>query len=405
MKWVRFRILLAGTVIAAWRYPVRSALTLIAVMLGVAFTVGFMAVSEGSRQQLHRQVDTLGTDVIIVSPDPGAVLTIEDAGALVDAELAPDVALVAPEAAIQAISAVEDNEAAVTVLGTTPEYATIRGLVMDKGRFLNPRDVAVRAPVAVLGHSAADLIIPLATRVGQVVRLNGRPFDSVGFLEPTALTANSALERTIIVPITVVQFRFAGQFRLAGGPARGMAMPLRAINIQARPGRVDEAVEQVGEILKRRHGRVDFGIVTQGSLAAEFRDVADVYRLLLGTMAAVSLLAAAIGVTNLMLSFVGDRRLEIGVRMAVGARRRDVLRQFLGEAVVLSVAGGILGVALGWPVTGLFDELTVADQTFRPITRGYAAFVAIGVAAGVGLVGGLYPAYRAARVDPVEALR
>ena len=399
MKWVRFRILLAGTIIAAWHYPVRTAITLIAIMLGVASLVGFMAVSEGSAQQLHRQVDTLGTDVIIVSPDPGAVLTIEDADALVDRELAPDVALVAPEAAIQAMSAFEGKEMEVTVLGTTPEYATIRDLVMDKGRFLNPRDVAASAPVAVLGYSAADAIIPLATREGQVVRLNGRPFGAVGFLESTARTANSALELTIIVPITVVQFR------LAQGPVRGLTMPLRAISIQAAPGRVDDAVEQVGQILKRRHGRVDFTIVTQGSLAAEFRDVADVYRLLLGALAGISLLAAAIGLANVMLSSVAERRVEIGVRLAVGARSRDVMRRFLGEAVVLSVVGGILGVALGWQIAGSFGALTVADQTFSPVTRGYAAPLAIAAAVGVGLVGGLYPAYRAARVDPMEALR
>lgn len=399
MKWVRFRIMVSGAVIAAWRYPVRSVLTLVAVMLSAAFVIGFMAIGEGSRQQLHRQVDTLGTNVIIVTAAEGAVLTIEDADALLAAELAPDVTLVAPEVVITGVSAFEDIESTVTVLGTTPEYVVIRDLIVDKGRFLNPRDVALSMPVGVLGDGAADDIIPVATRRGQPFQLNGRPFVSVGFLDPTARTANSALDRTIIVPITTVQFR------LAQGPLRGFDMPLRAINTQAAPGRVDEAVEQVGEILKRRHGKVDFEMVTQASLAAEFRDVSDVYRLLLGVLAGVSLLGAAIGVTNVMLSSVAERRVEIGVRKAVGARGRDLARQFAGEAMVLGAVGGVLGVALGWPVTGLFDELTVADQTFRPIMRGYVPLMAIGAAICVGLVGGLYPAYRASRVDAMAALR
>ncbi len=400
MRWVRFRILVTGALIAGWRTPVRSVLTLLALAAGAASVVGFLAVEEGTRAELRRRVDTLGTDLIVVRPDDGAVLTIEDAAALLDREVAPDVALVAPEAVVRRTIALDEFDAEVLVLGTTPEYLTMRDLEVRSGRFLVDRDVSTTAPVAVLGRGAVDLIFERALRRNQPFLLDHRPFASVGRLASTLGTPNAELENVAIVPITTVLFR------LASGPALGLDFPLRAISIQATAAdTVDEAVEQITDILERRRGRLDFFIETQESLAAEFRDVGDVFRALFGALAIASLLAAGVGVTNVMLASLAERRVEVGVRRAVGARSRDVARQFLGEALVLAVLGGAIGAGVGWWMGGVFDRFTVADQSFATIVRGYVPLAAIGAAAAVGLLFGAYPAYRAARTDAGEVLR
>jgi putative ABC transport system permease protein len=399
MIWVRFRTLVTGVLIVGWRTRVRSALTLLALAVGAASVVGFLAVDEGTKAELHRRVDTLGTDLIVVRPAAGAVLTIEDAGALLDQEAGPDIALVAPEVVVRRTIAFDDFAADVLVLGTTPEYLAMRDLEMAGGRFLVDRDVLATAPVAVLGPGAINQIFPRALQRNQSFLLDRRTFAAVGRLRSPLGTANAEIENAAIVPITTVLFRLADE------PARGLGFPLRAISIQATAAdTVDEAVEQIASILERRRGRADFVIETQEDLAAQFRDVGDVFRALFGALAIASLVAAGVGVTNVMLASLAERRVEVGVRKAVGARGLDIARQFAGEAVVLAVLGGALGAGVGWWTAGALDRFTVADQSFAIIVRGYVPLAAIGATAIVGLLFGAYPAYRAARTDAGEAL-
>jgi len=399
MIWVRFRTLVTGVLIVGWRTRVRSALTLLALAVGAASVVGFLAVDEGTKAELHRRVDTLGTDLIVVRPAAGAVLTIEDAGALLDQEAGPDIALVAPEVVVRRTIAFDDFAADVLVLGTTPEYLAMRDLEMAGGRFLVDRDVLATAPVAVLGPGAINQIFPRALQRNQSFLLDRRTFAAVGRLKSPLGTANAEIENAAIVPITTVLFRLADE------PARGLGFPLRAISIQATAAdTVDEAVEQIASILERRRGRADFVIETQEDLAAQFRDVGDVFRALFGALAIASLVAAGVGVTNVMLASLAERRVEVGVRKAVGARGLDIARQFVGEAVVLAVLGGALGAGVGWWTAGELDRFTVADQSFAIIVRGYVPLAAIGATAIVGLLFGAYPAYRAARTDAGEAL-
>ncbi len=399
MIWVRFRTLVTGVLIVGWRTRVRSALTLLALAVGAASVVGFLAVDEGTKAELHRRVDTLGTDLIVVRPAAGAVLTIEDAGALLDQEAGPDIALVAPEVVVRRTIAFDDFAADVLVLGTTPEYLAMRDLEMAGGRFLVDRDVLATAPVAVLGPGAINQIFPRALQRNQSFLLDRRTFAAVGRLKSPLGTANAEIENAAIVPITTVLFRLADE------PARGLGFPLRAISIQATAAdTVDEAVEQIASILERRRGRADFVIETQEGLAAQFRDVGDVFRALFGALAIASLVAAGVGVTNVMLASLAERRVEVGVRKAVGARGLDIARQFVGEAVVLAVLGGALGAGVGWWTAGELDRFTVADQSFAIIVRGYVPLAAIGATAIVGLLFGAYPAYRAARTDAGEAL-
>jgi putative ABC transport system permease protein len=273
--------------------------------------------------------------------------------------------------------------------------------------FISPQHLEGRSTVIVLGATVADELFPEGDPVGQSVKVNvggrtGPTFRVVGVLERKGGTGFGNQDDQAVVPLTTMQTRLAGQ-----RTARG-ARNVGTINVQIAEGAASaEAVEQVAGVLREAHrvSQDDFTIQSQEDLLAVASQVTGTLTLLLGAIAGISLVVGGIGIMNIMLVSVTERTREIGIRKAVGARRRDILAQFLTEAVVVSVIGGALGVGIGAGLAGLLATLDMNGQRLQTLVAPDAVLLAFGVAAAIGLFFGIYPAARAARLNPIEALR
>ena len=396
MRWTRFKALLGAAARGALASPLRSLLVALAMAAGTAALVGLLAVDEGARQQQTRRIDSLGANLLIVRPAAGAALTIEDAHALTDAARLPAVRLVAPELALPGEMAFEGLTANVTVLGTTPEYFAMRGLALRAGRFITEQDQARAAHVAVVGERVRDLLFPNVSRSARPAALNGRPMSVVGYLERTAGTANAPLDQTAIVPLDALRLKLAA--------VRGLS--LTAISVQAADAAsLEDAAAQIAETLERRVGAGAFTVTSQADMRAAFRDAADDYRALLGALAGVGLGLAALVVFGATAAAAAERRVELAVRVAAGAREGDVARLLAAEAALAAALGGALGAIAGAYGASMLGDIGAAEQSFPLIVRGYAPWAAAMAALAVGAAAALYPAWRASRIDALAVLR
>ena len=400
MRWTRLKSLLGAAALGALASPLRSLLAALAMAAGTAALVGLLAVDEGARQQQARRIDSLGDNLLIVRPAAGAALSIEDAHALTDAARLPAVRLVAPELALPGEMAFEGLTANVTVLGTTPEYFAMRGLALRAGRFITEQDQARAAHVAVVGERVRDLLFPNVSRSARPAALNGRPMSVVGYLERTVGTANAPLDRTVLVPLDALRLK------LAGASAAARRMPLTAISVQAADAAsLEDAAAQIAETLERRVGAGAFSVTSQADMRAAFRDAADDYRALLGALAGVGLALAAVVLFGATAASAAERRVELAVRVAAGAREGDVARLLAAEAALLATLGGTLGAIVGAYAASALGSVGAAEQSFPLIVRGYAPWAAAMAALAVGAAAALYPAWRASRVDALAVLR
>jgi putative ABC transport system permease protein len=385
----------------------RSGLTILGMTIGVASVIVLIAVGNGSSKAVQSTIQSLGTNVLVVQASGGfrggpaassaatVSLTQADAEALQDHNLAPDVKSASPVVDASDVSLVYSGTSfePSSFVGTTPSYLTAHAYKLAEGKAFTAEDVSKHRRVAVIGQEVVKELFAGAGAVGQTMKVNGSNYEVVGVLAKKGTNGTTNEDDVVMAPITTVQSSLTG------------TGPIDSITVQASSeSTLDAAEAQVTTILEERHKIKDtaepgFSVLNQGSLLETSSSTSSVFTTLLGEVAAISLLVGGIGVMNIMLVSVTERTREIGIRKAVGARRGDILTQFLTEAVLVSLFGGLTGVVVG--VIG--SQFEIAGV--HPEIATYSIFLAFGAAALSGLFFGTYPAARAARLRPIEALR
>ena len=391
---------------ALTRNRLRAALTVLGIVIGVAAVIATLAIGQGARAAVQAQIRSLGANTLTVIPGTitasgarggmGSITTLTPDDALAIKKECPAVDAVAPGVRTLAQVVAGDANWSTQVQGTTADFSVIRQWPVESGVFITDSDVRGAAKVCVLGKNVAHELFGDADPIGSTVRLKDIPFRVVGVLDYKGGTGwGGDQDDTILVPITTAQRRLMGITHVHWVVASAVS-----------ESQVDAAVTQITDLLRQRHrirpgDNDDFFIRTQLEAANTAEATSKVMTLLLASIAAVSLLVGGIGIMNIMLVSVTERTREIGIRRAIGAKRRDILMQFLVEAAFLSLAGGALGVGLGTIAASLISSLARWPTMIEPS----AVVLAFGFASLVGLFFGFYPARRASRLDPIEALR
>lgn len=396
----------------------RSLLTLLGLVIGVSSVIALIAVGQGTQQGVSDEIRGLGTDLIFVEPAASATtqagggssiltttLTQADAHAIA-ANGNPAIVAVTSHITGDTQAIAGANNVGAESVFTSSNYAEVRDLELANGSFIAPSHDQAGSLVAVLGARVAETVFPGVDPVGQEIRLSfqaGRVvfgFTVIGVLQELGGAADA--NDQVFVPITGLANRFRFLYTPSGD------LRVTQIDIQTVPGAdSDEVKEQVSDLLLFRHNRSepDFTIESQDDLLSAASEVANTLSILLGSVAGISLLVGGIGVMNIMLVSVTERTREIGIRRAVGATARDIVNQFVTEALALSVIGGVIGIVIGVVASLLVDGSTVGDQEMTTVIQAWSIAAAFGVSAGIGLLSGIYPAWRATVVDPIAALR
>ncbi len=387
----------------------RSALTILGIVIGVGAVIAMLAIGRGAQDSITGSISSIGTNLLFVIPGGGEdirnprPLTLEDANALNDPLNAPAVLAAAPMLSSMADVTFEGETTRTQVAAVTSGYDTLRSLSVTEGQFISDENILGRAAVAVIGPDTATNLFGRSEGVtGETIRVDGQPFRVIGVLKAQGGSGFSNADDQIIVPLTTAQARLV---------RKTTRNAVDMILVQAATAQdVPVANEQVAEVLRSRHrtpvGADDFTIFTQQSFLDIAKTITGVLTIFLGGIAGISLLVGGIGIMNIMLVSVTERTREIGLRKAVGARKRDILIQFLTESALLSLAGGLIGIAFGWGLSFLVGVIArAANADLTPTVSLDAILLATLFSAAVGLFFGLYPAKRAADLEPVEALR
>jgi putative ABC transport system permease protein len=388
----------------------RSGLTVLGIVIGVAAVIAMLAVGKGAEASITGSISGIGTNLLFVfrgDPDDSIrnpkPLTTDDAKALRDQFAAPSIAAVAPALQGDVTVSYGGEQSAPQLFGVTPEYFQVRNMNLSEGEMITEAHMLGRASVAVLGPDVAENLFGHADGViGETVRIEGQPFRVIGVLESKGGGAFGSEDNQVLVPFTTAQARLI---------RRNTANRVDIIFVQATSGEVvTQASEEIAQILRTRHrtpvGEDDFTIFSQQDLLTTFQSITGILTVFLGGIAGISLLVGGIGIMNIMLVSVTERTREIGLRKALGARRRDILIQFLTESSLLSLIGGIIGILFGWLISFGVGKIAAASGTaFTPVVGLDAVALATIFSAIVGLFFGIYPANRAAGLEPVEALR
>jgi putative ABC transport system permease protein len=390
----------------------RSGLTMLGIVIGVGAVIAMLSVGQGASETISGSINSIGTNLIFVvgASDPDVTirrpLTLEDANAIGDPLNAPSIlqtSVIYMLGGIKVAAAGETVTMAVTAV--TPTYDDIRNLEMADGEFISEIQMIGRASVAVLGTTTAENLFGTAENIiGETIRIQGQPFRVIGIQASKGGSGFSDEDDVLYVPYSTAVSRLAQ--RSGETPNRVDMIVASAVSASV----VNDASEEIRQILRMRHhtevGKDDFTLMTQQDFLSLTAQIMGVLTIFLGGIAAISLLVGGIGIMNIMLVSVTERTREIGLRKALGARRKDILIQFLTESATLSLFGGLIGIALGAALAFAVGQIAQATgNPFTPVIGLDSILLATLFSAGVGLFFGIYPASRAAGLEPVEALR
>lgn len=413
----------------------RTILTMLGIIIGVAAVIALISIGNGVRQDMNERFTSLGTNLLTISSGQGRggpgggppgppgseeeeedtdlkekaaePLTMKDVEALSDSMQVSHVVGVAPTYNVNSSEGViHEQETAknVTITGVTAEYESVRNMTPELGQFISQENVEQRARVAVLGYEVAEkLFESYESPLGAIVRINGISFEVIGVLPESGQGGFGNPDNTVLIPLSTAQTRVG-----KAGAFRG-SLKVSSIYVEVdKQDNMDATSNEITEVLRERHRlgteyKNDFTIQNQAQLLEFGNTMATTLTAFLGSIAGVSLLVGGIGVMNIMLVSVTERTREIGIRKAVGAKRRDILLQFLVEAMVISLIGGFLGIGVGYSIA-LSLPMMISALSSTVVTP-QSILLATGFSAAIGLFFGVYPATRAARLRPIEALR
>jgi putative ABC transport system permease protein len=395
----------------------RSALTMLGIIIGVGAVITLMSVGRGAQAAITSTFEQMGTNVLYVmstSSEEGGMmaiqygsmtptLTLDDAEALERLDSVTGVASVNEN--IVDITAGGESKMAI-IHGASAEYQWVYGYTIASGQFFSDRHVASRDTVVVLGSQVAEDLFGDDDPVGQRVKVKGKRFTVIGVLEPKGgAIMGVSMDDIVVTPITTFQTKLFTQ-RTASGEDAVQSIALQVASADA----VEPVTENIENILRRRHhltgdDKNDFAIVSMEQMLGMLQQVTGIFTIVLGAIASISLLVGSIGIMNIMLVSVTERTREIGIRKAVGAKRRDILTQFLLEAAVLSLLGGAVGIIGGWLLSFLISLIDIGGITLHSVVSPDIVVLAVSVSVFIGLASGIYPAMRAARLNPIDALR
>lgn len=386
----------------------RTGLAVLGIVIGIGSVIALISLGQGSQKSIENQIESLGANLLTISPggqNTGAVrgaaggattLTMEDAHAIESAPSISTIKSISPEFARRSQVTAGRNNTNTQIIGVYPSYAEIHKITMSNGTFISQRDVDVIAKIAVLGPQAAtDLFGEGNSPIGQSIRIANQTLKVIGVTTAKGGTGFNNQDDSIYVPLSTAQKQLFG------------ATHITSISVEAKSQDVmTETQNQMGYLLLSRHKlsdptQADFFILSQNDILNTAAQVTGVFTTLLGGIAAISLLVGGIGIMNIMLVTVTERTREIGLRKALGAKRKTIIAQFLIEAILLTCIGGIFGMALGITISYILSNVMGI-----PFTISAASLtLAIGVSGAIGILFGWYPAQKASRLQPIEALR
>jgi putative ABC transport system permease protein len=384
----------------------RSGLTMLGIVIGNASVIAMIGIGQGAQKLAEEQFEALGPNVLFVVPgserarrtqfELPKTLVLEDAQAI--ATQVPTIKEVAPQINQTMVISYRDRNVNDSVIGATPEFLSVRSFEVERGRFINEVDLKRNTRVVVLGAELAEKLFPNQNPLGKSIRIKNLSFEVIGLMKAKGSFLGDNQDRKAFIPLTTMANQVVGQTSPYG-------LEVSWINVTARDEKSIRAAKfQIENLLRLRHqisDEDDVGVQTQKDILTIVGTVTTGLTIMLAAIAGISLIVGGIGVMNIMLVSVAERTQEIGLRKAVGAREEDILLQFLIEAVIVSAAGGVLGILIGVGGVMLIGAISPLVPSVSPI----AILLSVGVSGGIGLFFGVFPAQRAAKLDPIVALR
>lgn len=415
-----------------WMHRLRSTLTTMGIVFGVCSVIAMLAIGEGASREAQDQIAQLGSKNIIIKTvkPPQDQSAGESSGSYLEYGLTyldaerirntiPHVEVIVPLRRISQEVWYRNRRAAIEVIGTVPWYPEIAPITVKQGRFISSIDMEHRQPICVVDQRVVDKLFVLDDPIGKHAKIAGQYYMVVGVVSTyqairTAQGLDEVLQEAnrpsggvvgnVYIPLTAIRSRFGEIQMQFGGGASAQIEKVELQEITVKVESIDQVLitqDTLDGLLSRFHKKKDYQIVIPLELLRQAARTKRIFSIVLGSIAAISLLVGGIGIMNIMLATVSERTREIGIRRALGARRRDIIIQFLAETVILSLAGGVMGIILG----SLIPFFVTYFSQMPTVVTARAVFLAFGISAAIGTVFGLYPAYRAANMDPIESLR